>query len=295
MITIKERQFAIRPASTMENFQTLELLRKGLSTSWTKQPFMALSPTDLLLLLPSPLLEIIRQRLFAQVDCTIPGQRPQPLLHAEDACFNGLRPSAVYDVMMAVWEQNFANLNDDLNELAKLMKEDGMAKAAAEPQFSIGDVTFSVLEFKGFAGWQTLEIIRAALGDAKEEWGKETPNLARRISLPETLLHIPAAALAGVRSKLFEMVQYERDDGEAGRLAGEEDTAFANLGAGAVYRVMANAAAVNFSDCYPETLRIMTSAERATTPLLQAMFTHSLASLLTPDTPPTLTAEITSL
>ena len=293
MITIGQREFSIRPVSTMEKFNTMEILRVGFASEWSKHPMVHMSPSDILLMLPGPILELLRRTLFGQVDCTIPGQRPQPLLGGEDVCFNGLKPAAVYEVMLAVWEENFTDFNADLSDLAGMLTQAGMTAAAAQDEISIGDVAFSFIEFKGFAGWQALETIRIALGQAKENWSKNLGNTVRPMSVPEMMLHIPMDAMAQVRNRLFDAVSFRRDDNEAGRLAGNEDVAFAHLGAGAVYRVMARAAAVNFSDSYPETLRTMDTAATAMSPLLQGMFIHSFPQLLTPDLQATLIAETT--
>ena len=297
MITIDNREFVIRQADTMTNFQTLETLRLGLAAPWSKQPLVQLTlpdAGDLLMRLSSDMLDVLRQRLFALVQCRLPGQQhPRPLTDAEDVCFNGLRPSAVYDVMMAAWQGNFPNLTDDLTQLTSLLDEAGISEAAGRSQLTIGDVTFNISELKGFPGWQALEDIRDALASAKEHYQLTAPMAAaaRSMTVPETLLHIPPAALRQVRERLFSSVGFMRDDDEGGILAGNEAVAFANLGAGAVYRVMAHAAAVNFSDCYPETTRLLSYAQQSTSPLLQGIYTRFSPLSSLPDTPATLIAE----
>ena len=290
MITIADREFSIRPIGAMEKFNAMEILRAGFASEWSRHPMMHMSPADILLMLPAPILETLRRGLFAQVDCAIAGQRAQPLLGAEDVCFQGLRPAVVYDVMLGVWDANFADFNSDLAELAQMLTASGMEKMSAQQEVGIGDVTFRFMEFKGFAGFQTLEVIRTALGQAKENWSQNLANTVRPMSAPEMVLHVPIDAMAQVRNRLFDAVSYHRDDGEAGRLLGNEDVAFAHLGAGAVYRVMARAAAVNFSDSYHEILQSMNTAATAMSPLLQNLFIRSFPQLLTPDLQATLIA-----
>lgn len=295
MVIIADCEFAIRKADTMTNFQTLEILRNGMAIPWSKQPPVSLEVGDMMMMLPTEIMEALRQRMFALVECTLPGQRPQPLLNAEDDCFNGLPPIAIYEVLLAAWQENFADLVDDLGALTELLSQDGMAKAAELKAFDLGGTTYRISEFTAFEGWKALEEIRWAIGEAKAGWSDAmTSNPSHPMTVPETLLYIPMAALSVVRNRLFQMVGFQRDDGENGVVAGNEATAFANVGPGAVYRVLAAAAAVNFSSSYPEIQRLISSVERTTNPLLHAIFTHTFLSSLTPDLRATLTAAIAS-
>ena len=135
-----------------------------------------------------------------------------------------------------------------------------IAEELSVSQFEIGQVRFNVQKLPAMAAWALMEQIRRELGrtsaevvalgntaasnDDEEEatgltWG----------TVIQMVLSLEPVFVDGVRKKLFERVEFQRDDTARTpqKLAAAEDMAFEDVEPLAVYEVLLRCLVVNFS------------------------------------------------
>jgi len=115
--------------------------------------------------------------------------------------------------------------------------------------FSIGKVSFELVNIPAMAQWDIAELLREALGNGGALTAPGTG---------EDPLKFVAALMASldrkdvleIRDALFEHVRFKSPDQlKPMPLAGLEDSAFVDAGFSGVYEVMARAIHVNFTGC----------------------------------------------